>query len=70
MAMKELDIKIMPDGTVRVQVLGAHGHDCDRFIKVFENIFRCEARLEHTHDHYLPHDHGIEGDLEQNAGHW
>jgi Protein of unknown function (DUF2997). len=52
MKTHEFDISINPDGTVRIEVKGTKGPECEEYIAVFEEIIQNEMSVERTSDYY------------------
>lgn len=52
MKTHEFDIAISPDGTVRIEVKGTKGPECEQYISVFEEIIQNDMTVERTADYY------------------
>lgn len=53
METHELDIAILPDGTVRMEVHGAKGPECEKYAALFQQILAGEVvETERTQEYY------------------
>lgn len=57
--MKEIDVYISKDGTVKVSVAGIPGASCESLTEALQGRLGDELQHERTHEFYLPGEEGI-----------
>lgn len=48
----EFDIAISPDGSVRIEVKGTKGPECEQYISLFQEIIQGDLDVERTSAYY------------------
>lgn len=54
MEKHEFDITVNKDGTVRIEVSGAKGPACEKYVDLFQRILQGEVEVERTSEYYEP----------------
>ena len=54
METHEFDIKILPDGKIRIHIRGAKGPACLKYARLFEEILETTGMHEKTSEFYEP----------------